>query len=128
MKFYLVDGEVKFLTHKVEWQETRKQRNEEGQLVDVEITETRDFYDADKKNAYIAHLTEREIEYTVTELEQPSQDQVDRVEGRIFNTTEEARKAINGTEEPSKDELIQSMALAIASLDAGLQALKGGGE
>lgn len=128
MKFYLVSGEVKFPTHKVEWKKIRKERNEEGQLVDVEITETRDFYDSDKKNAYINGLTERNIEYTVTEHEQPSQEIIDRVEGRKFNTIEEARKAINGTEKPSKDELIQSMALAIASLDAELQALKGGGE
>jgi hypothetical protein len=113
MKFYLVDGEVRFLTHKVEWQE----RGE---------TQTREFYDPAKKDAFIARLTDRGIEYTVTELEQPTQSQIDRVVGRKFNTIEEARKAINGTEEPSKDELIQLMALAIASLDAEIQNLKGG--
>ena len=128
MKFYLVNGEVKFLTHKVEWQETRRQRNEEGQLVEVAENRERDFYDIEKKDAFIARLADREIEFAVTELEQPSQEIIDRVEGRKFNTIEEARKAINGTEEPSKDELIQSMALAIASLDAELQALKGGSE
>jgi len=115
MKFYLVSGEVKFLTHKVEYE-----RN--GETVE------REFYDIEKKDAFIAHLTDRGIEYTVTELEQPSQEIIDRVEGRKFNTIEEARKAINGTEEISKDELIQSMALAIASLDAEIQELKGGGE
>ena len=98
MKFYLVGGEVKFPTHKIEWKKIRKERNEDGELVDVEITETRDFYDADKKDAYIARLAEREIEFAVTELEQPSQEIIDRVEGRKFNTIEEARKAIDGTE------------------------------
>lgn len=113
MKFNLVDGKVRFLTHKVEWQE----RGE---------TQTREFYDPAKKDAFIARLAEREIEFAVTELEQPSQEIIDRVEGRKFNTIEEARKAINGTEKPSKDELIQSMALAIASLDAEIQTIKGG--
>jgi len=126
MEFCLVDGEVKFLTHKVEWQETRRQRNEEGQLVEVAENRERDFYDIEKKDAFIARLTDRGIEYTVTELEQPTQSQIDRVVGRKFNTIEEARKAINGTEEPSKDELIQSMALAIAELDAEIQTIKGG--
>jgi len=126
MEFCLVDGEVKFLTHKVEWQETRRQRNEEGQLIEVAENRERDFYDIEKKDAFIARLTDRGIEYTVTELEQPTQSQIDRVVGRKFNTIEEARKAINGTEEPSKDELIQSMALAIAELDAEIQTIKGG--
>ena len=128
MEFCLVDGEVKFLTHKVEWQETNKQRNEEGQLIEVAEKRERDFYDIEKKDAFIARLTDRGIEYTVTELEQPTQSQIDRVVGRKFNTIEEAQKAISGTEEPSKDELIQSMAIAIAELDAELQALKGGGK
>ena len=126
MNFYLVNGEVKFLTHKVEWQETRKQRNEEGQLIEVAEKRERDFYDIEKKDAFIARLTDRRIEYTVIELEQPTQSQIDRVVGRKFNTIEEARKAINGTEEISKDELIQSMALAIASLDTEIQTIKGG--
>ena len=113
MKFYLVDGEVRFLTHKVEWQE--RDRHQE-----------REFYDPAKKDALIARLTDRGIEYTVTELEQPTQSQIDRVVGRKFNTIEEARKAIEGTASPTAEEIIQSMALAIATLDAELQALKEG--
>lgn len=100
MKFYLVNGEVKFLTHKVEWRKTRKERNEEGQLVDVEITETRDFYDADKKNAYINGLTERNIEYTVTEYEQPSQEIIDMVAGKRFGRKSEAQAFIEHGIEP----------------------------
>jgi len=126
MEFCLVDGEVKFLTHKVEWQETRRQRNEEGQLIEVTENREHEFYDTEKKDAFIEILRKRGIEPVVTEYEQPSQEIIDRVAGKKFNTIEEARKAINGTEEPSKDELIQSMALAIAELDAEIQTIKGG--
>lgn len=61
IKFYLVDGEVKFLTHKVEYMQGNEQR---------EIN----FYDVTKKDAYIAKLAEREITPTVTEYEQPSSE------------------------------------------------------
>ena len=128
MEFCLVDGEVKFLTHKVEWQETRRQRNEEGQLVEVTENREREFYDTEKKDAFIAKLRERGIEPTVTEYEQPSQEIINKVAGKKFSTIEEARKAIEGTASPTAEEIIQSMALAIAELDAELQALKGGGK
>ena len=109
MKFYLVDGEVKFLTHKVEYK--------------GRVTE---FYDVEKKNTFIANLQERNVEYTETEIEQPAQDIVDKVDGKKFNTIAEARGYMDGTGEPTKDEIIQSMAIAIAELDAELQALKEG--
>ena len=112
-KFYLVNGEVKFLTHKVEYEQ-------KGETI------VREFYDEDKKNAFVTRLQERNIEYTVTEYEQPSQDIIDRVAGKKFNTVSEAQACIDGTAEPTKDEIIQSMALAIATLDAELQALKEG--
>jgi len=121
MNFYLVNGEVKFLTHKVEWQETRKQMNEEGQLIEVAENREREFYDTEKKDAFIEILRKRGIEPVVTEYEQPSQDIIDRVAGKKFNTIEEARKAIEGTASPTAEEIIQSMALAIAELDAELQ-------
>ena len=111
--FYLVNGEVKFLTHKVEYEQ-------KGETI------VREFYDEDKKNAFVTRLQERNIEYTVTEYEQPSQDIIDRVAGKKFNTIEEARKAIEGTASPTAEEIIQSMAMAIAELDAEIQTLKEG--
>ena len=113
--FYLVNGEVKFLTHKVEY----KQKGE---------TIVREFYDEDKKNAFVDRLQERGIDYTEIPYEQPPQEVIDKVQGRKFNTIAEARGCIDGTGEPTKEEIIQSMALAIAELDAELQALKGGGK
>ena len=109
MNFYLVDGEVRFLTHKVKYK--------------GRVTE---FYDVEKKNTFIANLQERNIDYVETEIKQPSQDIINKVEGKKFNTIAEAQAYIDGTNEPTKDEIIQSMALAIATLDAELQALKEG--
>ena len=109
MKFYLVNGEVRFLTHKVEYK-----------------GRTREFYDAEKKNTFIAKLQERNIDYTETEIEQPSQAIIDKVEGKKFNTIAEVRGYMDGTGKPTKDEIIQSMAIAIAMLDAEVQTLKGG--
>ena len=83
MKFNLVDGEVKFLTHKVEYEQ-------KGETI------VREFYDEDKKNAFVDRLQERNIEYTVTEYEQPSQDIIDRVAGKKFNTIKEAKAFIDG--------------------------------
>ena len=107
MEFYLVDGEVKFLTHKVEWQETQKQMDEEGQLIEVAEKRERDFYDIEKKEAFVNHLQERNIEYTVTEYEQPSQDIIDRVAGKKFNTITEAQAYMDGTLPKSQLEILQ---------------------
>ena len=102
MNFYLVNGEVKFLTHKLEYEQ-------KGETI------VREFYDEDKKNAFVTRLQERGVDYTVTEYEQPSQDIIDRVAGKKFNTIAEAQACIDGTARTSKDEIIQSMALAIAT-------------
>ena len=104
--FYLVNGEIKFLTHKVEWQETRKQRNEEGQLIDVAENREREFYDTEKKDAFIAKLRERGIEPTVTEYEQPTQEIIDKVSGKKFNTVSEAQAFINGTLPPDPIDIL----------------------
>ena len=84
MKFYLVDGEVKFLTHKVEYK--------------ARVTE---FYDVEKKNTFIANLQERNIDYVETEIEKPSQAVIDKVDGKKFNTIAEARGYIDGTLPPN---------------------------
>lgn len=81
MKFYLVGGEIKFLTHRVE----------HGQ---EEIS----FYDIEKKDKFIAHLAEREITPTVTEYEQPSAELLARCEGKTFNTYEDALNFVEGKE------------------------------
>jgi hypothetical protein len=94
MNFYLVDGEVKFLTHKVEWKER-------GQI------RYRDFYDEDDKNAFVDRLQERNIEYTVTEYEQPSQEILNRVADRKFNTIAEAQAYMDGTLPKSQLEILQ---------------------
>jgi hypothetical protein len=94
--FYLVNGEVKFLTHNVEWQEIRKQRNEEGKLIDVAENRESEFYDIEKKDAFIEILRKRGIEPVVTEYEQPTQEIINRVAGKKFNTIEEARTFIEG--------------------------------
>jgi len=107
MEFYLVDGEVKFLTHKVEWQETRKQRNEEGQLIEVAEKRERDFYDIEKKDAFVNHLQERNIDYVETEIKQPSQDIINKVEGKKFNTIAEAQAYMDGTLPKSQLEILQ---------------------
>ena len=75
MKFYLVGGQIKFLTHKVEY----TQRNEQKEM---------SFYDVEKKDALLARLVEREITPTVTEYEQPSAELLAKCEGKTFNTYE----------------------------------------
>ena len=100
MKFYLVSGEVKFLTHKVEYE----QRGE---------TKEREFYDVEKKDAFLARLIERNVEHTVTEIDQPTQEVIDKVAGRRFETVAHAQKAIDGTEEPAE---LDVALLAIAEL------------
>jgi|GEM_PF-3247569 len=104
--FYLINGDVRFLTHKVEWQETRRQRNEEGQLIDVAENREREFYDTEKKDAFIAKLRERGIEPTVTEYEQPTQEIIDKVSGKKFNTVSEAQAFIDGTAEPNPIDIL----------------------
>lgn len=96
MKFYLVDGEVRFLTHKVEWQE----RGE---------TQTREFYDLAKKDAFVTQLNALNIPYEVTEHDLPSQDVLGRVTGRKFNTAEEAKAFIEQNDvEVLKSELAET--------------------
>ncbi len=121
MKFYLVDGEVKFLTHKVEWQEVKKVEDDD----DVITTHEMGFYDVSKKDTFVAQLVEREITPILTEIEQPAQEQIDKVEGRRFETIADVQKAIDGTEDFTKDDIMQSMALAIAELHTEILQLKG---
>lgn len=103
MKFNLVDGEVRFLTHKVEWQE----RGE---------TQTREFYDPAKKDAFVTRLQERDIEYTVTKYDPPSQEIRNKVSGKKFNTIEEARQFIESDIEPVT---LESLAEIVADIIGG---------
>jgi len=94
MNFYLVNGEVKFLTHKVEYEQ-------KGETI------VREFYDEDDKNAFVDRLQERNIEYVETEIEQPTQDIVDKVDGKKFNTIAEAQAYMDGTLPKSQLEILQ---------------------
>ena len=103
MEFCLVDGEVRFLTHKVEWQE--RDRHQE-----------REFYDPAKKDAFITRLQERDIEYTVTKYDPPSQEIRNKVSGKKFNTIEEARQFIESDIEPVT---LESLAEIVADIIGG---------
>jgi hypothetical protein len=100
MKFILADGEVKFLAHKVEYQERA-------------IEKTQEFWNLMAKDVFISKLSERDIASTVTEYEQPTQDVIDKVNGKKFKTMEEAQNYINGTVEPTE---LETIALAVAEL------------
>ncbi len=107
MKFYLVGGQIKFLTHKVEWQERG-------------ITTTRELYDVERKDAVVSNLAEREIEYTVTEYEQPSAELLAKCEGKTFNTYEDALAFVEtGTMPKTELQILQETvdALVLASLE-----------
>lgn len=80
--------------------------------------ETRTFHDNESKDAYINSLGE--IEYTVTEYEQPSAELLQAVEGRKFNTLAEAREFIQAVESgiiPKSDsERINDLELLVLQL------------
>lgn len=114
IKFYLVDGKVKFLIHKVEWQEMKKQRNENGESVNTEIIRTANFYDANKKDSLLTALANRDITPTVTEYEQPSAEILAKCEGKKFETYKEAKDFVEGAEIPLTE--AEVLALAITEL------------
>lgn len=94
MKFNLVDGYIKFITHTVE-------------VHDLEHS----FYDEESKNNFTQHLDDKNIEYTVTEHEQPSEEILQRVEGKKFNTIAEAQTFIDtGLEPVTLETLIEVVA------------------
>jgi len=96
MKFNLVDGYIKFITHTVE----------------ANGREFR-FYDEESKNVFLNHLDGKNIEYTVTEHEQPTQELLQRCEGKRFNTITEAQDFIANGE---KLDEITELQLAIVEL------------
>lgn len=96
MKFNLVDGYIKFLTHTVE-------------VHDLEHS----FYDEESKNNFTQRLDGKNIEYTVTEHEQPTQEILQRCEGRKFNTMQEAQEFVKNGE---KLDEITELQLAMAEL------------
>ena len=107
MKFYLVDGQIKFLTHKVEW----VQRDE---------TQEMNFYVVEKKDALLARLTEREITPTVTEYDQPSAELKASCKGKTFNSFADAQAFIEtGKMQKTELQILQETvdALVIASLE-----------
>ncbi len=96
MKFYLVNGYIKFLTHTVE-------------VHGLEHS----FYDEESKNTFTQLLDGKNTEYTVTEHEYPSEEILQRVEGKRFNTIAEAQDFIDNGE---KLDEITELQLAMAEL------------
>ena len=99
IKFILSDRKIKFLKHKVTWQDL-----------------DREFYTTEQKDNLVAHLDEREIEYTVTDYEQPTQEILDSVEGKTFNTIAEAQMFLDGTLPKSDKERINDLELLVLQL------------
>lgn len=127
MKFYLVDGYIKFLTHTVSYERMKPLRDEETQRIirdeetkEVQYTfdrvESRDFYSAEDKDTYLGRLEEMkeklpyEIDPQVTEYPAPTQELLDRVEGKKFNTIAEAQEFV----ETGKLTLTETDTLALA--------------
>ena len=109
MKFCLVSGEVKFLVYEAEYERR-------GQKI------KRYFENEEKKDAFVARLAEIGITPTVTEIDQPTQEVIDKVAGRRFETVAHAQKAIDGTEELNE---VDTLALAIAEI---YEMINGGAE
>ena len=99
MKFYLVGGQIKFLTHKVEY----TQRNELKEM---------SFYDVEKKDTLLARLAEKEIAPTVTEYDQPSEELLAKCQNKTFNTYEEALQFVETGEIPLTENEVILLAIA----------------
>ncbi len=112
MKFYLVDGHVRFLTHKI----TTTQNDE--------INE-QNFYDEDKKERLAGYLLDKGIEYAITEYPQPPAELLKRCEGKKFSTMKEAQDFINGTEsiDSLKQQLTETDCMVIKSYEYQLAGL-----
>lgn len=96
MKWNLVGGYVRFLAYTVTW------------TIDNEA-DSRGFYDAESKDAFVTQLNALNIPYEVTEHDLPSQDVLGRVTGRKFNTAEEAKAFIEQNDvEVLKSELAET--------------------
>lgn len=121
MKFILADGKIKFLTHKVEWQETRKQFDTvTKQMVDVAEDKSQEVYSVAHKDALIARLAERDIIPTVTEIEQPSAELLASCDDKVFSSYDDALAFVNGEPIPKTDlQILQETvdALLLASLE-----------
>ena len=117
MKFYLVDGYIKFLTHTVETDRMKRIIDPDTKEVTYEVggVTSRAFYSIEDKNAYLQRLEEAqentpyEIEPRVTEHEAPSQELLDRVEGKKFNTIAEAQAFIDSGTLPKEQRLQQEL-------------------
>lgn len=112
MNFCLVNGEIVFLTHKVEWEETLKKRNSETEEMEEIIkTRVRKFYDLEKKNTLLSELTDKEIQPIVTEYDEPSGEILQRCMGKKFNTMQEAKDFMeNGVEKVTIEMLSEVLA------------------
>jgi len=117
----LADGKIKFVTHKVEWQETRKDFDREtNQMVNVSEDKFEEVYSAEEKDTIISSLAERDIIVTVVEFEQPSAEILASCVGKTFSSYADAVAFVNGEPIPKTElQLLQETvdALILASLE-----------
>jgi len=80
----------------------------------------RTFYDNESKDAYAERLDNRNIPYTVTEYDQPSEELLQAVEGKKFNTIAEAREFIQAVQDgivpKTTEERINDLELLVLQL------------
>lgn len=121
LKFVLADGKIKFVTHKVEWQETRKDFDvETNQMVNVSEDKVEEVYSAEEKDALVTKLAERSITATVTELEQPTSELLASCDGKTFSSYANALSFVNGEPQQITElEILRETvdALILASLE-----------
>ncbi len=107
MFFYLVNGYIKFPTHVVE------------HTLPNGDTHRIEFHDAEQKDKYVSVLDKRNISFTITELETPPQDLLDKYAGRTFTTKREAQMFVDGTLPKTELEILQETVdtLVLAALE-----------
>lgn len=103
MNFNLVDGKIKFLTHKVEW-------------VAREENQKRTFYSHVEAQDFVTRLADRDITATITEYEQPTTEQLEMAESRKFNTYEDAKAFMDGTLPKTEKERISDLEMLVLQL------------
>lgn len=103
MNFNLVDGKIKFLTHKVEW-------------VEREENQQRNFYSVQDKDIFVLRLADREIIATITEYEQPTVELIESTETKTFNTYEDGENFLNGTLPKTEKERISDLEMLVLQL------------
>lgn len=122
MKFILADGKIKFLSHKVEWQDKRKQFNTETKKMEDVLSnvKSQEFWSAEAKDRFIARLAENDITPTVTAIDQPSVELLASCEDKTFSSYDDALAFVEtGVVAKTELEILRETvdALLLASLE-----------